>query len=110
MVKYIPGAYELIEIAEIMKEETNVNVIIELDKNTMKSLKESKQGAFNFDSENSIAPLLGFRKNVHKKVNKHLSKLLILWVLVLLTFIVMWYLVLRKMGIYNLYKYYILLH
>ena len=63
----IPGAYELIEIAELIKEETNVNVIIELDKNTMKSLMESKQGEINFDTENSIAPVLGFRKNVYKK-------------------------------------------
>ena len=31
-----PGAYELTEIAELIKEETNVNVIIEPDKNTMK--------------------------------------------------------------------------
>ena len=33
----------------------------------MKSLMEIKQGAINFDIENSIAPLLGFRKIVHKK-------------------------------------------
>ena len=32
----IPGAYELIEIVELIKEETNGNVIIEPDKNTMK--------------------------------------------------------------------------
>ena len=36
----IPGAYELIEIAELVKEETNGNVIIEPDKNTMKCLME----------------------------------------------------------------------
>ena len=65
-------------------------VIIEPDKKTMKSLMEIKQGAINFDIENSIAPLLGFRKIVYKKVKiKYLRKLLILWVLVLLTFIVM---------------------
>ena len=64
---YIPGAYELFEIAELIKEETNGNVIIESDKNTMKSLMEVKQGATNFDIENSIAPLLGFRKAVYKK-------------------------------------------
>ena len=29
----------------------------------MKSLMEIKQGAINFDIENSIAPLLGFWKN-----------------------------------------------
>ena len=32
----IPGANDLIEIAELIKEETNGNVIIEPDKNTMK--------------------------------------------------------------------------
>ena len=45
----IPGAYELNEKAELIKEETNGNVIIETDKNTMKSLMEVKQGAINFD-------------------------------------------------------------
>ena len=34
----IPGAYDLFKIAELIKEETNGNVIIEPDKNTMKSL------------------------------------------------------------------------
>ena len=33
----------------------------------MKSLMEIKQGAINFDIENSIVPLLGFRKIVYKK-------------------------------------------
>ena len=62
LLSITPGAYELYEIAELIKEETNGNVIIEIDKNTMKSLMEVKQGAINFDIENSIAPLLGFRK------------------------------------------------
>ena len=35
---------------------------IESDKNTMKCIMEMKQGSPNFDTENSIAPLLGFRK------------------------------------------------
>ena len=35
-----PGAYELTDIAELIKQETNGNVIIEPDKNTMKCLKE----------------------------------------------------------------------
>ena len=48
----ISGAYELFEIAELIKEETNGNVIIESDKNTMKSLMEVKQGAIKFDIEN----------------------------------------------------------
>ena len=51
----IPGGYELIEIAELIKEETNGNIILEPDKNTMISLMETKQGAINFDIENSIA-------------------------------------------------------
>ena len=62
----IPGAYELFEIAELTKEETNGNVKIESDKNTIKSLMEVKQGAINFDIENSIASLLGFRKIVYE--------------------------------------------
>ena len=85
----IPGAYALIEIAELIKEETNGNVIIKPDKNTMKCLMEIKQGAINFDVENSIASLLGFRKAVINKVTIHFRNLLILRVLVLLTFIVM---------------------
>ena len=63
----IPGAYELFEIAELIKEETNGNVIIESDKKTMKSLMEVKQGAINFDIENAITPLLGFRKIVYEQ-------------------------------------------
>ena len=62
-----PGACELTEIAELIKKETNGIDIIEPDKNTMKSLMEIKQGAINFDIENSIAPLLGFRKIGYKK-------------------------------------------
>ena len=57
-----PGAYELFEIEQLIKEETNGNVIIEPDKNTMKCIMENKQGALSFDVENSIASLLGFRK------------------------------------------------
>ena len=63
----IPGAYELTEVAEIIKEETNGNVIIELDKNTVKILMEIKQGAINFDIKISIAPILGFRKIVYER-------------------------------------------
>ena len=37
-----------------------------------------KQGAINIDIENSIAPLLGFRKKLYmKKINIHLKRLLI---------------------------------
>ena len=62
-----PGAYELTDIAELIKEETDCNVIKEHDKNTMKCLMEIEQGALSFDIENSIASLLGFRKIVYKK-------------------------------------------
>ena len=62
-----PGAYELTDIAELIKEETNANVIIEPDKNTMKCLMEIKEGAITFDVENSLAQLLGFRKIVYKQ-------------------------------------------
>ena len=61
------GAYELTDIAELIKEETDGNVIIQPDKNTMKCLMEIKQGAISFDIENSIASLLGLRKIVYKK-------------------------------------------
>ena len=62
-----PGAYELTDIAKLIKEEPDGNVIIEPDKNTMKCLMEIKQGALSFDIENSLASLLGFRKIVYKK-------------------------------------------
>ena len=62
-----PGAYELTDIAELIKEETDGNFIIELDKNTMKCLMEIKQGALSFDIENSLASLLGFRKIIYKR-------------------------------------------
>ena len=61
-----PGAYELTEIAELIKEETNGNVIIQPD-NTMKCLMEIKQGAISFDVEKSIASSLEFRKAVYKQ-------------------------------------------
>ena len=63
------------EIAELIKEETNGNVIIESDKTTMKSLMEVKQGAIIFDIENSIAPLLGFRKIVYEQENHTSQKI-----------------------------------
>ena len=62
-----PGAYELTDRAELIKEETDGNVIIEPDKNTMKCLMEIKQGALSFAIENSLASLLGFRKIIYKK-------------------------------------------
>ena len=63
----ITGAYVLFEIAELIKEETNGNVIIEVDKNIMKCKMDIKQGTLSFDLENSIAPILGFGKRVYKQ-------------------------------------------
>ena len=57
-----PGAYELIEIAQLIKEETNGNVIFEPDKNTMKCLKEIKQGSIYFDIENSRSHYKAFER------------------------------------------------
>ena len=71
-----PGAFELIQIAELMKEETNGNVLNELDKNTMKCIMEIKQGSLKFDIEHSIAPSLGFRKIVYKQ-GKYTSRKII---------------------------------
>ena len=69
---------------------------------------EIKQDALSFDVEDTIASLLGFRKVVYKqKVNIHLERLLILWVLELLTANVMLYQVL-KIKVITL-TYYILL-
>ena len=62
-----PGAYESTELAELIKEETERNVIIEPDKNTMKFIMETKQGALSFNVENSIASLLGCREIVYKQ-------------------------------------------
>ena len=62
-----PGVYELTEITEIIKEETETNVIMEPDKNTRKCTMEITQGALNFDVESSIASLIGFRKIFYKQ-------------------------------------------
>ena len=70
---FTPGAYELTDLAELIKEETNGNFIIEPDMNTMKCLMEIKQGALSFDVGNSIARLLGFRRIVYKK-GKYISQ------------------------------------
>ena len=73
---FTPGAYELTDIAELIKKETDGNVIIEPDKNTMKCLMEIKQGALSFDIENTIASLLGIRKIVYKKGKNSSQKII----------------------------------
>ena len=62
-----PGSYELTDIADIIKQETNNNVIIQVDKITMKCEMEVKQGVINFDVENSVALLLGFNKQIYSR-------------------------------------------
>ena len=49
---------------------------------------EIKQGALGFDVENSIAPLLAFRKHYVEQVNIYLKRLLLLWDLTILRFTV----------------------
>ena len=72
----IPCAYELTEIAELIKKETNGNVIIEPNKNTMKCLMEIKQGSLSCDVENSIASLLEFRKKVYEQGKNSSQKII----------------------------------
>ena len=62
-----PGSYELTDMADIIKQETNNNVIIQVDKNTMKCKMEVKHGVINFDVENSVASLLGFDKQIYSR-------------------------------------------
>ena len=105
-----PGAHELTEIAQLMKEETNGNVIIEPDKNTMKCLMGIKQGAINFDVENSIAPLLGFRKKLNDQGKYASQKIIGImgFSTILVTFIVVLYLVLKIMAIAHIYYIFLL--
>ena len=60
----------------MIKEETNDNVIIEPDKNTMKCIMKKKQGSLNFDIENSIASLLEFRKLVFESGKNTFQKII----------------------------------
>ena len=50
---------------------------------------EIKQSAISFDVEHPIASLLGFRKSVYKTGKYTSQKIVDIWVLVLLTFILM---------------------
>ena len=62
-----PGSCELTDMADIIKQETINNVIIQVDKNTMKCKLGVKQGVINFDKESSVASLLGFDKQIYSK-------------------------------------------
>ena len=99
----ISGAYELTQIAELIKEETNGIFIMESDKNTMKILMELKQGSLNFDIENSIASLKRLRKIANEQGKFASQKISDIVGLVLLKFTVMLYLVLKIMVITQTY-------
>ena len=60
-----PGSYELTDMADIIKQETNNNVLIHEDKITMKCKLEVLQGDITFDVENSVASSLGFDKQIY---------------------------------------------
>ena len=62
-----PGSYELTDMVDIIKQETNNNVLIQVDKNTMKCKMEVLHGVINFDVGNSVASLLGFDKQIYSK-------------------------------------------
>ena len=62
-----PGSYELTDMADVIKQETNKNVLIQVDINTMKYKLEVLQGVINFDVENSVASLLGFDKQIYSR-------------------------------------------
>ena len=55
------GAYQLTDIANLIREQTDVYVIIEADKNPM-NCKMDVCGSVNFDTNNSIASLLQIKK------------------------------------------------
>ena len=62
-----PGSYELTDMADIIEQETNKNVTIQVDKNTMKCKMEVKQGVINFHVENSVASLIRFDKQIYSR-------------------------------------------
>ena len=54
-------------MADVIKQETNNNVLIQVDKNTMKYKMEVLHGVIIFDVENSVASLLGFDKQIYSR-------------------------------------------
>ena len=69
-----PGSYEVTDIADIKKQETNNKILLQLDKNTIKSKMELLQGVINFNVENSVASLLGFDKHIYSRVKNSTNK------------------------------------
>ena len=60
-----PGAYELVDIADVIKRETNKNVLMQADKNTMKCKIEVLQVVISFDVDNSVGLFLGFDRQIY---------------------------------------------
>ena len=54
-------------MVDITKQETNKNVLIHVDNNTMKCKMEVLHGVINFDVERLVASLLGFDKQIYSK-------------------------------------------
>ena len=71
-----PVSYGLADKADIMKQETNNDVIIQVDKNTMKCKMEVKQGVINLDVENSVSSLLGFDKQIYSRGKYNTNKII----------------------------------
>ena len=54
-------------MVDTIKQETNNNVLIQVDKNTMKCKMEVLHGVINFEVEKSVASLLGFDKQIYPR-------------------------------------------
>ena len=57
------GEYELVDIADIIKQETNNNVLIQADENRMKC--KVLQEVISSDVDNSVGLLLGFDRQMY---------------------------------------------
>ena len=62
-----PGSYQITDIADIIKQETNEKILIQVDKNTMKCKTEVLQGVINFNVQKSVASLLEFDKQIYSR-------------------------------------------
>ena len=71
-----PGSYESTDIADIIKQETYKNFLIQVDKNTMKRKMKVLQAVINFIVENSVASLLGFDKQIYSRGSYTTNKII----------------------------------
>ena len=98
-----PGSYELTDIADIIKQETNNKILLQVDKNTMKCKMEVLQGVFNFHVENSVASLLGFDEQTYSRSKYTTNKIFDLMVSIQLIFIAILYQELKIMVKIQIY-------